>query len=57
MAPRIVVGVDGSAASRLALRWASDEGRLRHGALEVVLVWHHPVANFIPMYGPSPEKS
>lgn len=37
--PRIVVGVDGSAGSVRALRWAADEARLRHGQLRVVLAW------------------
>ena len=38
----IVAGVDGSATSRAALRWAVDEAR-RHGAsLTAVHVWHDP---------------
>lgn len=39
---KIVVGVDGSATSRAALRWAVDEGR-RHGAsVTAVHAWHDP---------------
>jgi nucleotide-binding universal stress UspA family protein len=42
---RIVVGVDGSAASLAALRWAVDEARLRQADLDVVHAW------MIPPYG------
>jgi nucleotide-binding universal stress UspA family protein len=38
----IVVGVDGSAASRDALRWAVDEARLRETPVLAVHVWHAP---------------
>lgn len=36
---RIVVGVDGSDSSMLALRWAADEARLRQATLDVVHAW------------------
>ncbi|MEV8436065.1 universal stress protein [Actinosynnema sp. NPDC051121] len=36
----IVVGVDGSPASRTALRWAVEEAKLRGCAVEAVLAWH-----------------
>jgi nucleotide-binding universal stress UspA family protein len=36
----IVVGVDGSAASRRALRWAVREVASRGGAVKAVTVWH-----------------
>ncbi len=36
---RIVVGVDGSDSSVLALRWAADEARLRQATLDVVHAW------------------
>lgn len=36
----IVVGVDGSAGSLRALRWAMDEARLRGTAVEAVTAWH-----------------
>lgn len=39
---RIVVGVDGSEASRLALRWAAQEARLRNATLHVVHAWSAP---------------
>lgn len=41
---RIVVGVDGSEESRLALRWAADEAKLRGAALRVVHAWPSPYA-------------
>jgi nucleotide-binding universal stress UspA family protein len=34
---RIVVGVDGSAGSRAALRWAADEAELHDAELEAVM--------------------
>ncbi|GGP75572.1 universal stress protein [Saccharothrix coeruleofusca] len=40
MDDRIVVGVDGSPASRAALRWAVEEGGLRGVAVDAVLAWH-----------------
>ncbi|MEU9025813.1 universal stress protein [Actinomadura sp. NPDC048394] len=36
---RIVVGVDGSAASLAALLWAADEAELRHAELVAVRAW------------------
>jgi nucleotide-binding universal stress UspA family protein len=43
---KIVVGVDGSAASNAALRWAIDEGKLRYEPVEIVHCW-----NVVPPYG------
>lgn len=40
--PRILVGVDGSASSKEALRWAADEARRRGAAVDVVLAWDNP---------------
>lgn len=37
--PEILVGIDGSAGSRRALRWAAHEARQRDAALRVVLAW------------------
>lgn len=39
---RIVVGVDGSAGSALALGYAVSEARLRHAQLDVLLAWQVP---------------
>ena len=41
MAARIVVGIDGSAGAREALRWAADEARVRGIGLEVVHAWSY----------------
>jgi nucleotide-binding universal stress UspA family protein len=40
---RIVVGIDGSGPSQLALRWAADEARRRGVGLHVVSCWDYPV--------------
>jgi len=39
---RVVVGIDGSETSRIALRWALAEARLRSARLAVVHGWHTP---------------
>jgi nucleotide-binding universal stress UspA family protein len=54
MAGRIVVGVDGSEGSRVALRWAAEEARLHQADLDVVYSWHHPYETFVPMWGLPP---
>jgi nucleotide-binding universal stress UspA family protein len=38
----IVVGVDGSASSKEALRWAAAEAERRGDVLEVVMAWDNP---------------
>jgi nucleotide-binding universal stress UspA family protein len=48
---RIVVGVDGSAQSVAALRWAADEARLRGDTLQVITVWEFPQAAFMASPG------
>jgi nucleotide-binding universal stress UspA family protein len=40
--PRIVVGVDGSASSEQALRWALRQGKLTGAGVEAVIAWHFP---------------
>ena len=37
---RIVVGVDGSATSAAAVRWAVRETRLRHATIHLVCAYH-----------------
>lgn len=51
----IVVGVDGSAPSNAALRWAVDEARLRNARLRVVHVWHLPLLPGGETPGADPE--
>jgi nucleotide-binding universal stress UspA family protein len=46
MAYRIVVGVDGSAHSEAALRWALGEAEARGGALTAVFAWEVPFLSF-----------
>jgi nucleotide-binding universal stress UspA family protein len=41
--PRIVVGVDGSAPSVAALRWAVREAELTNGTIDAVIAWEFPV--------------
>jgi nucleotide-binding universal stress UspA family protein len=46
MAYRIVVGVDGSAHSEAALRWALGEAESRGGELTAVFAWEVPFLSF-----------
>ncbi len=39
----IVVGVDGSEASKAALQWSARQAELTQAALEVVIAWRPPV--------------
>jgi nucleotide-binding universal stress UspA family protein len=41
---RIVVGVDGSPISKLALRWAVDQARLTSATVDAVIAWQYPEA-------------
>ena len=47
---RIVVGVDGSPASKEALAWALEEARLRQATVEVVHAWSFPAVG-VAAYG------
>lgn len=49
--PHIVVGVDGSAESENALRWAAQIATGLGATLQVVGVWEYPTA---PGWGPGP---
>lgn len=42
---QIIVGVDGSTASKAALRWAVTEARLRGAAVTVIHAWQLPLAS------------
>jgi nucleotide-binding universal stress UspA family protein len=46
MTYRIVVGVDGSAHSEAALRWALSEATARNGELTAVFAWEMPFLSF-----------
>ena len=50
---KVVVGIDGSEASRQALRWAAGEAKLRGTALRVVHSWTRPYA----VSGPYPRTA
>jgi nucleotide-binding universal stress UspA family protein len=50
--PKMVVGVDGSDASKDALRWAFEEARLRGAELVAVHAWEPPPTILEP--GPAP---
>jgi nucleotide-binding universal stress UspA family protein len=41
---RIVVGIDGSAASAEALRWAARQAELTGSPLEVIMTWEWPAS-------------
>ena len=41
--PRIVVGVDGSASSEQALRWALRQAKLTGAGIQAVIAWHFPL--------------
>lgn len=43
--PVVVVGVDGSESSKLALRWAARIARAEDAVIEIVGTWHYPYAN------------
>ena len=50
--PKIVTGVDGSEASKDALRWAARQADVTDGRLQVILAWRQPVT-----YGYPPDYS
>jgi nucleotide-binding universal stress UspA family protein len=43
-APRIVVGVDGSACSVEALRWAVRQAEFTGGSVDAILAWEYPTS-------------
>lgn len=52
---QVVVGIDGSAASLEALRWAAREARARGGELDVVHAWHPPRISVPPVVAMIPK--
>ncbi|WP_329138883.1 universal stress protein [Streptomyces sp. NBC_01476] len=53
MANPVLVGVDGSAESFAAARWAGEEAALRHLPVELLNVWQAPISNV--QFSPAPE--
>ena len=56
---RIVVGVDGSAASDAAVRWAVREARLRHATVHLVSAFHSDSrlrAQYVPSSWMAPQE-
>jgi nucleotide-binding universal stress UspA family protein len=51
MAEKIVVGVDGSDGSVVALQWALHEARLRGATVDVIHSWHYPYAAYTEITG------
>lgn len=55
---RVVVGVDGSAGSLVALRRAAGEARLHHAELRPVRIYSSPEGDYIDlMWPPDPEMA
>jgi len=46
---RVVVGVDGSPSSRVALRWAATQAALTSAELEAVIGWSYPMSYGFPV--------
>jgi nucleotide-binding universal stress UspA family protein len=55
---RVVVGIDGSARSLAALRWAAAEAKARDADLDVVHAWHLPAMTAGPWVtvAPNPDE-
>jgi len=47
----VLVGIDGSEGSLVALRAAAHEARLRGAVLVVLVAWHPGVAGSLPVFG------
>ena len=54
---RVVVGIDGSARSLTALRWAAAEARARDADLDVVHAWRLPMVAASPVVTVLPDYS
>jgi nucleotide-binding universal stress UspA family protein len=52
----IIVGVDGSENSRVALHWAYDEATHHSAPLTAVTAWHRPALFMAPPYGSLPPE-
>ena len=51
--PLIVVGIDGSTSSKLALRWAASFALMSGARLDVLMAWHTPTTFAGPGYIPA----
>jgi len=47
--PRVVVGIDGSECSKVALRWATDYATRNELSLVLVTAWHWPMSYGVPV--------
>jgi nucleotide-binding universal stress UspA family protein len=54
-APRIIAGVDGSAPSIAALRWAVHQAELTGGTIDAVIAWEFPLV--ASGFGWAPNKA
>jgi nucleotide-binding universal stress UspA family protein len=52
----VVVGIDGSAESVAALRWAGRYAAATGAALRAVRAWHYPTAAGLPPEGKAPQQ-
>lgn len=50
----VVVGIDGSAGSRAALKWAAGYASATGATIRAVNAWHYPQAGLVPA-GPEPR--
>jgi len=57
-APRVVVGVDGSDVSIVALKWAANYAAATGASVTAVLSWHYPAAYGLPVgVAPKPVQT
>ena len=52
---RIVVGIDGSAGSGRALRWAARDARIRGGTVQAILTYEWPITEAALVTRPGPQ--
>jgi nucleotide-binding universal stress UspA family protein len=52
----VVVGVDGSAESVAALKWAAHYAEATGSTVQALLAWHYPTAAGVPPVGVAPES-
>jgi nucleotide-binding universal stress UspA family protein len=52
----VVVGVDGSAESVAALKWAAHYAEATGATVQAILAWHYPAAAGVPPVGVAPER-